>query len=300
MMLVLMRIGHSRFAEVPTALEFKQLLELARICNRYDTNQLIYPYIHSWISPHQPKILQQGYEQWLYIAYQFGLEDDYSKLSKYLAIECRINPEKQLLVPGAGQVMTGCFPDECLCKYSLHDVHDDKRTFSNILPAAIRHSRVKTLVSILNTVYSLVTKMTQGNTCQAQNPTPTLPGIDERTLCTHYNHGSLQRYLKMQGYWPPIFNVGSIEGSVVEMTDGLFAIPKINMPSLRCDSVTINDGTTQSTTPDKQHAACDAGMILADKIQEVLDRLKPVVEMRTLEAIRTNARKSGLTRLGER
>jgi hypothetical protein len=116
MMLVLMWIVHFRFSEVPMTLDFSQLLAVTRICKRYDMNEIVNPFVVGWMTLHQISFLKVGYEQWLYIAYQFGMEDVYARLTRDLAVDCRINANKQLLVRGTDQVLDGLFPDETLCK----------------------------------------------------------------------------------------------------------------------------------------------------------------------------------------
>ncbi|KAF2689693.1 hypothetical protein K458DRAFT_413936 [Lentithecium fluviatile CBS 122367] len=273
MMLLVMHIAHHLYERVPKTLDFDQLLGIARICNRYDMNSMIIPFVADWMALHQPKILRVGYEQWLYIAHQFGKEADYLRLAKHLAFYCRINAEKQLLVPGTDRVLDGCFPEGCL--------------------AAIRHVRVKTLVSFLETMYSQVTRMVDGNSCEAGDTAQSLPETDERTMCTLYNHGFMIRYFKMQGYWPPVPNAGVIEESVLEVAHRLTDIPPIHMPSLRHDSVTSKVASIQSTTPPSQHEACDAGKILKVKIKKLIEATEAPVEAHTLEEMRSNARKFG-------
>jgi hypothetical protein len=122
MMLVFMLIAHLRFSEVPRKLGFHQLLGMARICNRYNVNEVVDPLVPEWMAAHKSRLLETGYEAWLYIAYQFGMEVQYLRLANYLAANCRINAAKQLLIPGTSHILTGHFPERCLGKSLLVDV----------------------------------------------------------------------------------------------------------------------------------------------------------------------------------
>jgi len=119
-MLVFMLVAHLRFTEVPRQLSFNQLFEMARICDRYDVNDVLDPFIPVWIGLHRSASSEMVYEQWLYIAHQFGMEAGYIQLAKYLVANCRINIKKQLLLPESGRVLTGDYLEGCLGKYTSY------------------------------------------------------------------------------------------------------------------------------------------------------------------------------------
>jgi len=116
MMLVLMQISHANFNQVPTRLDFAQLLEMARLCEKYGMNEKVRPFLLGWIAPHQEKILEPGHEQWLTIAQQFGLEQDYFRLAKHLVLNCQVSRDGQLLVPGSDQRLKGHFDANTICE----------------------------------------------------------------------------------------------------------------------------------------------------------------------------------------
>jgi hypothetical protein len=130
MMLLLMAIVHTKFEQVPRKLDLSQLVELASICQKYDMNAKVRPYIAGWLRPHQEHIMQPGYEKWLCVSHQFGLDADYAKLSKHLAIECRVNRKNELLAPGTDRVLSEGFPEGCLCKFLSLSLSPFHFTFS--------------------------------------------------------------------------------------------------------------------------------------------------------------------------
>jgi hypothetical protein len=123
MMLVLLSAAHARYYAIPRQLEYDQLLKMARICHSYDSNEVVGPFIEGWVQPYKGKLLKPGYERWLFIAYQFGMEADYLTLARHLAVRCRIRDDKQLIAPGPGErVLRVGFPKGSLGKLSKNGV----------------------------------------------------------------------------------------------------------------------------------------------------------------------------------
>lgn len=116
MMQVLMYIVHTLFVEVPENLRFSQLLEMAQICRRYGVSGKVLPYISNWANPHRPKILMQGYEHWLYIAWVFGFTEDHDQLTRHFLLNCRVNKEGVLMKPGTREEFSGYIPQDHLSK----------------------------------------------------------------------------------------------------------------------------------------------------------------------------------------
>jgi hypothetical protein len=117
MMVQVMKIAHYDFNGLFTTLDFGQTLDMASISFRFQTNRLLIPFLAKWAIPHKEKILDTGYEQWLFIAWQFGFEDDYLKLSKHLATHCKVDEEGQLLSLAGNEVLAGRFPEDALSKH---------------------------------------------------------------------------------------------------------------------------------------------------------------------------------------
>lgn len=55
-----------------------------------------------------------GYEQWLYVACQFGLVEEYLRLAKHLALNARVDDNGELLNPGTSIQTGGYILDKCL------------------------------------------------------------------------------------------------------------------------------------------------------------------------------------------
>ncbi|KAJ4297646.1 hypothetical protein N0V90_005540 [Kalmusia sp. IMI 367209] len=285
MMLVLMQLSHAwHLDKVPRELSFRQLLAVACICERYDMNVQVSPWLRSWIVPHQRNILTPRREQWLSIAYQFGLEGHYVKLARHLAQNCRIDKDGCLYVPGTQEKLVGHFPEDTI--------------------AQIRRTRIKTLASFFSIVYSVVSTMENNNICQAELPRSPYADVNialgaEHTMCTHSNHGEIIRYLKMYGYWPPITQAGTVTKSVNEVFEHLTTIPAIRFRStyhtcLKDIEAAADRGTAPSEFLCSMHSKCDMGKVLGAKITDAWEKMEHPVTQETVDQIRANATKSGL------
>jgi hypothetical protein len=116
---LLLYILHWNTRMLPQTLTLDELVHLAQLAERYDLNHILINYLDLWLAPHRERILEPGYEQWLYVAWQFGLEEDYLRLANHLTINCAINAKGQLVPPTSKQPIEGVFPPKALCTFSL-------------------------------------------------------------------------------------------------------------------------------------------------------------------------------------
>jgi hypothetical protein len=96
----ILQIAHLHFDKVPTSLSFEQLLKVAIFCGKHETAGLVRPFLKSWAWPWASKILADGYEQWLFIAWVFGFEETFEAITHSLAVTIKTNPEGECLIPG--------------------------------------------------------------------------------------------------------------------------------------------------------------------------------------------------------
>ncbi|KAF1977667.1 hypothetical protein BU23DRAFT_271013 [Bimuria novae-zelandiae CBS 107.79] len=285
MMLVLMWLSHPwHMGKVPKQLSFRQLLAMTSLCEKYDMNLQVSPFIRRWIVPHQSKLLVPGREQWLNIAYQFGLERHYITLASHLMMNCRADKEGDLLVPGRHEKLADHIPEEALVE--------------------IRRRRIQALAAFFNVVYIYVEAMENEDTCQAKLPLSPHEEIqavlkNERTMCTHTNHGELVRYLKSHGYWPPITQAHTVPMSVNEVFQCLIATPSIRFRPVHNKSLQSAEAPSSKDTPPRDiavdiHYYCDVGKVLAFQLNEVKGKLEMPITRDTTDAMRVNAETSGL------
>ena len=98
-MRLIMLVAHLDSARLPAQLGLSELVRLAETSERYNVSRILVPYLDSWLAPHRERIKDPGYEQWLVVAYYFGLEKDYLQLSDYFVLNCQIDSEGNLLHP---------------------------------------------------------------------------------------------------------------------------------------------------------------------------------------------------------
>lgn len=85
-MLILLRIAHLQFKDVPKSVTFACLAELAVLCDKYDTVGLVQPFIENWMRPWTLLCLESGYEDWLFIAWTFGCQQIFDRLVESLVL----------------------------------------------------------------------------------------------------------------------------------------------------------------------------------------------------------------------
>ena len=113
-MCIYMCIAHLEFQQLPEQLDFPEIVRLAEVAARFDMQHLLAAHIGRWLAPYLPKLMQKGYEEWLFVAYQFGYEEEYLSLAQYLAMNCRVGESGELLAPGSDEALTGPFPPKAL------------------------------------------------------------------------------------------------------------------------------------------------------------------------------------------
>ena len=112
---IILLIVTLQFIKVPETLDFPEIVHLADVAARYDAHSLLANRIDAWLAPYRERLLWPGYEEWLFIAHQFGYETEYLELAKYLAIHCEVESSgERLLAPGTPYTLEGRFPVDTL------------------------------------------------------------------------------------------------------------------------------------------------------------------------------------------
>jgi hypothetical protein len=109
---------HCRSKMVPADLTFRNLVELAIVCDKYDCQEGVLPWVETWTAPWKPLMLTSGYEEWLFIAWVFGIKEGFEELSKKLILECYFDPSDGELRTAEGiPLKTLTIPEKVLGKY---------------------------------------------------------------------------------------------------------------------------------------------------------------------------------------
>ncbi|KAF2005109.1 hypothetical protein P154DRAFT_353142 [Amniculicola lignicola CBS 123094] len=253
MLYLIMQIAHCHFAKMPKRLSFRNIVDLAIICNKYNSNHLLIPFLSDWVKPYKDRILEPGMEEWVFVAYQFGFEDDYLLLIDHLLMNCTVDDSNNLINP-AGHRLTGHYPRNAL--------------------AQIKHARQTLIQSLLTTVETFVTSMITTNACThiAITTHPSISHPSHTVLhrqCTYINKGSVERYLGSHNYWPipPVYTLQCSINTILNVLENIQA------ESLH------------------EHEACHAGRRIKVKLGEVMAKCERPTVARMLEELRINGGK---------
>ncbi|CZR66908.1 uncharacterized protein PAC_16809 [Phialocephala subalpina] len=80
-LLILLRIAHLKFKEIPTALSYDHLLNLAILVDQYDCIGIIRPWLATWLANEETEWKAPGRECWLFIAWAFGRNEIFESLA---------------------------------------------------------------------------------------------------------------------------------------------------------------------------------------------------------------------------
>jgi hypothetical protein len=81
---VILHLAHLRYKKVPKSMDFSDLVGLAVICDKYDVVSIVRPFLEDWVAPWRHRLLDAGYEEWLYLAWVFGYKQDFTSLASEL------------------------------------------------------------------------------------------------------------------------------------------------------------------------------------------------------------------------
>ncbi|KAF2136032.1 uncharacterized protein K452DRAFT_313517 [Aplosporella prunicola CBS 121167] len=71
-------------------MNFRSLLDLLILTDKYGATKLVRPWIKTWIADVQHLLLEPAYEEWLWIAWEFGRLASFQELAVHLVKEVRV------------------------------------------------------------------------------------------------------------------------------------------------------------------------------------------------------------------
>lgn len=98
---------HCRNDMVPVSPAFKNLLELAIVCDKYDCQGGVMLWVDIWTAAWKPRMLEKGYEEWLFVAWVFGIKEGFDTLSRKVILESYIDPADGELKSAGGMRLRG-------------------------------------------------------------------------------------------------------------------------------------------------------------------------------------------------
>ncbi|KAF1991476.1 hypothetical protein K402DRAFT_416779 [Aulographum hederae CBS 113979] len=116
-LLVVLRIAHMQFSQLPKSVSFRQLLEIAVICDKYDTLAVIRPWLSTWADPHKNNTKSPEYEEWFFIAWVFGDAETFKDMATWHIMKVTIDNDGMLLT-GSGTPFGSNMPPDLVDTYS--------------------------------------------------------------------------------------------------------------------------------------------------------------------------------------
>ena len=124
-LLLLLRIAHLQFSKVPSTLTFESLLDVAILYDKYDCVGLVGPWLSLWLSNEETQSKEQGYEEWLFIAWVFGREKTFKELATKLTHEVKINAKGDCLT-STGEIFPSQMPPDIIGGPDIICVYNDE------------------------------------------------------------------------------------------------------------------------------------------------------------------------------
>ncbi|KAH7392623.1 hypothetical protein BKA66DRAFT_567951 [Pyrenochaeta sp. MPI-SDFR-AT-0127] len=254
MIRLIMLIAHLQSMKLPQDLDLNELVRLALVVERYKVGHILSPYLDAWLAPHRQNMFDPGYEQWLFVTYHFGLEEEYLLLANHLVLHCHMDEDFDLVHPATG-----------------HQV--------------IKMRRSRLIAQMLDATYNVLGEMRVSNHCRLVN-TPTR----SQTQCTALNKLRLERYLTAHKMLPPLQHASEMRSSPMEVLQKLLdaTIIDANEPYLDVKPVAQQDlaGFLQY---DQLHEDCTVGTILKARLDHIMETRLLGAEKDMMNKIREHA-----------
>lgn len=102
MMAIIARIMHLQSDVVPGTLTFKQLYQVAVLCDKYDLKRCLGPWVGVWTAPYLDCYARQGYEEWLFMSIVFRYGGLFKEVTRHVIINSSELSEQGTLVTTSG------------------------------------------------------------------------------------------------------------------------------------------------------------------------------------------------------
>lgn len=106
---ILLHIAHLKFNKVPRHIEFEELVNLAVLTDKYQATQIVSPWLKDWLEPLNKTVGKDGYEDWLWIAWEYGLDEIFQLVANQLVLESSVD-DSGSIVTADGRISTETMP----------------------------------------------------------------------------------------------------------------------------------------------------------------------------------------------
>ena len=123
-LLVMLRIAHLQFKDVPSLLEFKELVNVAAACDKYEMVSISRPFSKKWIEHLEPLSEKTGFEEWLFVAWTFGYPEIFNRIMDRLVLNASTSADGQCLKEKNQILDEYIMPPDTLGKFRSPDIRE--------------------------------------------------------------------------------------------------------------------------------------------------------------------------------
>lgn len=99
---ILLNIAHLNFEKVPDGLKFRKLLAVSVLTDKYGATKLVRPWVKAWVGQQIHKLEAFGHEEWLWMAWEFGLQCHFDTLVATLTRNARLENGRCCILHSSG------------------------------------------------------------------------------------------------------------------------------------------------------------------------------------------------------
>ena len=98
-MAIIVRIMHLQSDQVPEKLTFKQLYQVAILCDKYDLKRCLGYWPKIWATPYLNSYAIEGFEGWLFMSIVFGYDGLFKEVTRHLILNSKVSGDNSLVTP---------------------------------------------------------------------------------------------------------------------------------------------------------------------------------------------------------
>ncbi|KAF2807759.1 uncharacterized protein BDZ99DRAFT_464671 [Mytilinidion resinicola] len=224
---------------------FHRLLDLAVICDKYDTVKIVRPFVTAWSRDLEELSLQNGYEESLFIAWTFGYHSIYQSLSSRLVLFTIKGPDGECLNSG-GDFLGPTMPLDSI--------------------ETIVRVRQDTISALLDTCYKKFDAVLAAtHACVVSQPSDNRQSVE---ACHASVVGSLVRGFHQLGLFPKRPTASEVPRNINELSKSLMDLTIYFHKS--CEGSRYNHTI-------EDHTECTKAAQLSDSIQDILKKIPSAV-----------------------
>jgi hypothetical protein len=85
--LLVLRVMHHANSDVPHIITFRELVDIAEVCEMYEVHNVLIPWLGLWMPRLEKLALHPGFEDWFLVAWTFRVPEVFKSLSRVLIYE---------------------------------------------------------------------------------------------------------------------------------------------------------------------------------------------------------------------